>query len=440
MTDVAITVQHVGKRFELGELGTMSDLVRKTRRLGSRLVRSSRRGRDHTGGKPWEHDDSNAFWALKDINFEVKEGEVLGIIGGNGAGKSTLLKVLSRITAPTTGRIELYGRVASLLEVGTGFHPELTGRENVFLNGSILGMSRTEIKSKFDEIVAFSGVEKFIDTPVKRYSSGMKVRLGFAVAAHLEPEILVIDEVLAVGDVQFQRRCLGKMKEVAGSGRTVLFVSHNMPSVRNLCGRGILLTDGEITIDGTANEAVDGYLKGTTAQLDGTGCQDAVIDAHLDKELPFHVTGVTVTHAELGPGHAIATGAPVEVRLDYEAASRFHSPAFIISIASADEVELIRLSNLPISGFEIEHIEGRATVVLRLEHLPLTSGRYFISLGVARPGMEMYDRLNKVFILDVEADDVYGSGAMLDNNRGLFTIDHTWSMAEKSATLARTIG
>lgn len=202
------------------------------------------------------------FWALKGVSFAVTEGEVVGIIGRNGAGKSTLLKILSRITEPSAGRVTLNGRVASLLEVGTGFHPELTGRENIYLNGSILGMGRAEIARKFDEIVAFAGVEKFLDTPVKRYSSGMGVRLGFAVAAHLEPEVLVVDEVLAVGDAEFQQKCLGKMGEVARGGRTVLFVSHNMHAVKTLCKRGVVLRRGEVEFDGPAGEAVDHYLAG----------------------------------------------------------------------------------------------------------------------------------------------------------------------------------
>ena len=200
------------------------------------------------------------FWALKDINFEVQEGERIGIIGCNGAGKSTLLKVLSRITEPTTGRVRIKGRVSSLLEVGTGFHPELTGRENVFLNGAILGMSRQEIKGKFDEIIAFAEVEQFLDTPVKRYSSGMYVRLAFAVAAHLEPEILIVDEVLSVGDARFQKKCLGKMNDVAKEGRTVLFVSHNLAAVQNLCGTTLLLEDGQITERGQASQVVQRYL------------------------------------------------------------------------------------------------------------------------------------------------------------------------------------
>jgi len=215
--------------------------------------------KDHAG-KQASSEEKEIFWALKDVSFEVTPGEVVGIIGRNGAGKSTLLKVLSRITEPTSGRVEINGRVASLLEVGTGFHPDLTGRENVFLNGAILGMSRAEIRKKFDEIVAFAEVEKFLDTPVKRYSSGMYVRLAFAVAAHLEPDILVVDEVLAVGDVEFQKKCLGKMKDVAGQGRTVLFVSHNIGVVKELCSRAILLKAGRILADGSTSQVVGEYI------------------------------------------------------------------------------------------------------------------------------------------------------------------------------------
>ena len=215
------------------------------------------------------------FWALKDVNLEIQQGEVVGFIGRNGAGKSTLLKILSRITAPTTGEIRLHGRVGSLLEVGTGFHPELTGRENVYLNGSILGMSRREIQSKFDEIVEFSGVEKFLDTPVKRYSSGMYVRLAFAVAAHLEPELLVVDEVLAVGDAEFQKKCLGKMGEVAKTGRTVLFVSHNMAAVSELCSRVMILQSGHVIADGPTTSIVSQYL--ADALSSGSGLFDVTV-------------------------------------------------------------------------------------------------------------------------------------------------------------------
>ncbi len=256
-----IKVENLSKQYRLGTVGTGSfahDVNRSWHRL---------RGKEDPYLKIGEENDrtqkggSEYVWALRDINFDVKQGEVLGIIGRNGAGKSTLLKILSRTTSPTTGSVKIKGRVASLLEVGTGFHPELSGRENIFLNGAILGMTRHEIKSKFDEIVDFSGVERYIDTPVKRYSSGMYVRLAFAVAAHLEPEILIVDEVLAVGDAEFQKKALGKMKAISkGEGRTVLFVSHNMEAIKNICSRGILMLHGKIEYDAGAIEVVEKYL------------------------------------------------------------------------------------------------------------------------------------------------------------------------------------
>ena len=259
MSDIVIKVENIGKQYRLGQVGTGTvshDLNRWWHKV---------RGKEDPYLKIGEANDrskkgtGNLVWALKDINFEVKQGEVLGIIGKNGAGKSTLLKILSRVTGPTTGDIKVKGRIASLLEVGTGFHPELTGRENIFLNGAILGMSKQEIKSKFDEIVNFSGVERYIDTPVKRYSSGMYVRLAFAVAAHLEPEILIVDEVLAVGDADFQEKCLGKMKDVSGQGRTVLFVSHNLGSVSELCTKGILLENGALSAMSDIDQVISIY-------------------------------------------------------------------------------------------------------------------------------------------------------------------------------------
>ncbi len=245
MSELAINVQGLSKEYHIGINKSGSFRESFNRRI-KRLI--------------GEKNEGETFRALKDISFEVKKGEAVGIIGKNGAGKSTLLKILSRITEPTKGRIEINGRVSSLLEVGTGFHPELTGRENIYLNGTILGMTRKEVKNKFDEIVEFSGVEKFIDTPVKHYSSGMKVRLAFSVAAHLEPEILIIDEVLAVGDAEFQRKCLGKMEDVTGQGRTVLFVSHNMGAVKVLCTEGILLKEGHITNIGQIGKIIEAYL------------------------------------------------------------------------------------------------------------------------------------------------------------------------------------
>ncbi|RMG87373.1 MAG: ABC transporter ATP-binding protein [Chloroflexi bacterium] len=269
MSNLAVRVQNLGKQYHvaqqrIGEANLITqslNLVTGPVRRMSKLLRGQATGAAELDEK---------FWALRDITFDVQHGEVVGIIGKNGAGKSTLLKLLSRITYLTTGRIELYGRTGSLLEVGTGFHQELTGRENVYMNGAILGMSKRDIDRRFDEIVSFAGVERFIDTPVKHYSSGMRLRLAFAVAAHLEPEILIIDEVLAVGDAEFQQKCIGKMGDLAGEGRTVLFVSHNLPVVRQLCTRGILLQDGQMVIDGTVEDALNKYLgevKTTTGEI-----------------------------------------------------------------------------------------------------------------------------------------------------------------------------
>ena len=257
MSKVVISVEGLGKQYQLGNIGT-GTLSRDLNKWWA----SYRGKEDPYATLDPEQIDTHKnpdFWALQDLNFEVKQGEALGIIGKNGAGKSTLLKILSRVTSPTRGEVKVDGRIASLLEVGTGFHPELTGRENIFLNGAILGMTKREIKSKLDEIIDFSGVEQHIDTPVKRYSSGMYVRLAFAVAAHLEPEILIVDEVLAVGDADFQKKCLGKMNQVTGEGRTVLFVSHNMGAIQALCNKGIILKSGQVFLNGSTNSVISAY-------------------------------------------------------------------------------------------------------------------------------------------------------------------------------------
>jgi lipopolysaccharide transport system ATP-binding protein len=299
MSQVAIKVQNLSKLYQIGAAKSSSlreSLVDKWAQL--------------TGKKSTATQD---FWALRDVSFEIRPGEAVGIIGKNGAGKSTLLKILSRITQPTRGRIEIEGRVASLLEVGTGFHPELSGRENVYLNGTILGMSRREIKARFDEIVDFSEVEKFIDTPVKFYSSGMYVRLAFAVAAHLNPEILIVDEVLAVGDAEFQKKCLGKMGEVTGQGRTVLFVSHQMATVSTLCSRGIVLQSGSVAMDGTADQAISSYIrfqKDDNAERSWPDFQSAPGNEHV------RIMGVRVVSGGRVTSN-VAINQPVIVEIDF---------------------------------------------------------------------------------------------------------------------------
>ncbi|HKO61640.1 MAG TPA: ABC transporter ATP-binding protein [Pyrinomonadaceae bacterium] len=303
-----IKIESVSKQYRLGT-NQLAYQTLRDRLADFTSFRLNRRGNGNGNG------NDNTIWALRDINFEVAKGEVLGIIGRNGAGKSTLLKILSRITEPTTGRIELYGRVGSLLEVGTGFHPELTGRENIFLNGVIMGMKRRELARKFDEIVAFAEISKFIDTPVKRYSSGMYVRLAFAVAAHLEPEILIVDEVLAVGDDLFQKKCLGKMATIAGEGRTVIFVSHNMPAVTNLCPRAILLDQGGVVRDGNSADVTSYYLSSGGAS-DADREWNDISTAPGDEIVRLRRVSVVDENGDVCP--SIDIRKKVGIRLEYE--------------------------------------------------------------------------------------------------------------------------
>jgi lipopolysaccharide transport system ATP-binding protein len=310
MSESIISVENLSKRYVIGRQAQKGDGLRHVLEQAVRAPFSWLRS-----GKHGVRAKSEDFWALRDINIEVKQGEVVGFIGRNGAGKSTLLKILSRITEPTKGRIHLRGRVSSLLEVGTGFHPELTGRENIFLNGAILGMGRLEIKRKFDEIVAFAGLEKFLDTPVKRYSSGMYVRLAFAVAAHLEPEILVVDEVLAVGDAEFQRKCLQKMDDVAHAGRTVLFVSHNMQAVTRLCSRCIMLHKGQVELDGPSAQVASAYMNSgvtTTAVREWLDISSAPGDE------VARLCGVRVRSRDGGVMDSIDVREPVGIELEFE--------------------------------------------------------------------------------------------------------------------------
>ncbi len=343
------------------------------------------------------------FWALNDVSFEVQPGEVVGIIGRNGAGKSTLLKILSRITKPTKGRVEINGRVGSLLEVGTGFHPELTGRENIYLNGSILGMSKWEIDQKFDEIVAFAEVEKFLDTPVKRYSSGMHVRLAFAVAAHLEPEILVVDEVLAVGDGEFQKKCIGKMGQVANHGKTVLLVTHHLGIARNLCQRGIILDRGVLVQDSDIAHSLDFYSKSAAA------LQSVVTFTHKPNKLP-QIIEIAITNGDM-PVSRIEYGDRLQLLVKYRCEVPSKSPklGFVISNSSGERVLNSNMHFLPCP--ELDRPVRIAQIVCSLGSVPLMAGSYFISLWFGVHGYES-EHLPDVISFEVIEKNCWGTGQL----------------------------
>jgi lipopolysaccharide transport system ATP-binding protein len=392
MSQPIITVRNLSKQYFLG--AAQHDTLRDQISHGISQLFQSKNKKQKT-----KIDKEETFWALKDVSFDVHPGEVVGIIGRNGAGKSTLLKVLSQITEPTEGEVRIRGRVASLLEVGTGFHPELSGRENIFLNGAILGMSKAEIKRKFDEIVDFSGVEKFLDTPVKRYSSGMYVRLAFAVAAHLEPEILVVDEVLAVGDAQFQKKCLGKMQTIAAKdGRTILFVSHHMPSIQRLCGRAIALSNGSIELTGATDQVISSYLAnassvGSAADLSslpqtrrrGNGL------AYFSRIELFTLDGRAVQE--------IRQGEPMSVRLHIEAKSTINPVLFGFSFISADGTEIMG-STAYDGGMPDCLNTGVHIFNCTIQPMILCPGRYFIRAAIFRRG-ELFDYIDEMIAFDV---------------------------------------
>ena len=377
MSDIAIRVEGLGKQFRIGSperYRTLRDTLTDTFTAPFRFLRNG-----GSGSPPEE-----TIWALKDVSFDVKVGEVVGIIGRNGSGKSTLLKILSRITEPTEGHAEIHGRVGSLLEVGTGFHPELTGRENIFLNGAILGMNKAEIRRKFDEIVAFSEVDKFIDTPVKHYSSGMYLRLAFAVAAHMEPEILIVDEVLAVGDVAFQKKCLGKMSDVAGEGRTVLFVSHNMGAIQKLCSKALWLQAGELAAQGESGPVIRQYLGGEASNfgsLDERGrtsrpVRAIVRDAWLEKE-------------QIRVGH-LMFGDEVDLVLEIEVFQKTLIGVELV-LRQGDGVPVAFAPSGLLHDFDLEAPPGRLTVRASLPPAWLAVGPYSIDVSLAESGIRLLD-------------------------------------------------
>jgi homopolymeric O-antigen transport system ATP-binding protein len=411
MSDTILKIENLSKQYRLGLIGTGTishDLNRWWHKV---------RGKDDPFLKVGETNDRSSFgksdyvWALQDINFEVKPREVLGIIGKNGAGKSTLLKILSRVTSPTTGEIKTKGRIASLLEVGTGFHPEMTGRENIYLNGAILGMTKKEICSKEDEIIDFSGCQRYIDTPVKRYSSGMRVRLAFAVAAHLEPDILVIDEVLAVGDAEFQKKAIGKMQEISkGEGRTVLFVSHDMGAIQNLCQRLLVLVNGKIKYDGEVASGIEFYLSDSSKGK-----------AHYkNKNCVFGVNEVLFVDNNSKTKDVIKIGDEVKVKVNY---MNNDKKAISISIGFFDLFGNFKFScRSDVVDKKFTNHIGQA--LLTIKKWPLSAGIYTYNIAVHQ-SITTIESVKNAGVINVAKGDYYGTGKLPGHNKA-FYVDYKW--------------
>ena len=393
MGRTSISVEKLGKKYFIsrGRSGEgLRHAIQDALEFPWRLARGERRAK------------TEEFWALKDVSCEIAEGDIVGVIGRNGAGKSTFLKILSRITEPTRGSIRLRGRIASLLEVGTGFHPDLTGRENVFFNGALLGMRRAEIRSKFDEIVAFAEIEKFIDTPVKRYSSGMYVRLAFAVAAHLEPEILVVDEVLAVGDSAFQKKCLGKMGDISkGQGRTVLFVSHSMPAVRQLCSRAILLESGSLRRDGSVDEVLADYLRSCSEDRGLVSTREEIDSLRDRKKLFF--TSVQLLNQERASSTDLDVRHPFTVRLSYEVPRPLNRVELSARIVTADGRPVLTSLRSELAPEALEQKkEGRYEAEIRFPGMFFMPGTYFVNVAAHHPVGEIFDLQENVVQFTVQ--------------------------------------
>ena len=424
MSDIAVRVENLSKRYRIGGPQAQYKNMRETAaQIAMAPLRRLRRIRQ-------PNPSEETYWALKDIFFEVKQGDVVGIIGRNGAGKTTLLKILSRITNPTEGHAEIRGRVGSLLEVGTGFHPELTGRENIYLNGAILGLKRKEIDRRFDEIVAFSEIEKFLDTPVKRYSSGMHVRLAFAVAAHLEPEILLVDEVLAVGDTAFQKKCLGKMGHVAQEGRTVLFVSHNMAAVDNLCQRGLVLEQGRVAYMGSQAQAIAHYLR----SLDGsTPSLRERVDRQGSGALRVVAIEFRDTQGNVLP--VVTSGQDVDVYLHYETTQDAPRHKVLAGLSFRTQLDTpVFLQHNRLSADVFDPLPPHGAFVCRILKLPLPPATYRIGYSImpehGRSGQYM-DSLADAAALTVVAGDFFGSGEVPPATHGSCLVSASWRVESR---------
>lgn len=409
----AIEVDQVSKQFIIGKL-EQETMLRE--RLVSFLKRPFRRGADQT----------QAIWALRDVSFQIKPGEVVGIVGRNGAGKSTLLKVLSKITEPTSGSVRVHGRVASLLEVGTGFHEELTGRENIYLNGSILGMRKKEVDARLDEIVSFAGVEQFLDTPIKRFSSGMRLRLGFAVAAHLDPDILIIDEVLAVGDAGFQKKCLSAMENLRSGGRTVLFVSHNMAAVENLCSRCIWIDAGRNRQDGSAREVIEAYMASFATAQDAVTDLQSVENRRGSGDIRY--TGIEFLTRDGQPQPVVRSGDSLVIRLRYHANKPVPFPSFGFRLYT-ELGTLVTDTSTWHHALAIPLVPpGDGYLDLEIDFLNLLPGRYALSLWLTGPSGPLHDNVEHCTRLDVELANVYSSGRVVDGRFGIVYFPQRWKL------------
>jgi lipopolysaccharide transport system ATP-binding protein len=425
MNNHIIEVNNLSKQYHLGAKERTNRTLREA--VTDALTAPVRNFRNLRRLTRIEDDNPDTIWALKNISFQVQPGEVVGIIGRNGAGKSTLLKILSRITEPTSGEIMLHGRVSSLLEVGTGFHPELTGRENIYLNGTILGMHKVEIDRKFDEIVAFSEIEKFLDTPVKRYSSGMYVRLAFAVAAHLEPEILLIDEVLAVGDSEFQKKCLGKMGTVAKEGRTVLFVSHNMAAVSNICPRSLLLSHGSIIQNGPTEEVIIQYL----SQVSETARIPLADRKDRQGEGCIRFTDTWIEDEQGNRLSSAASGRPLKILASYitDDACRIQNLKVSFALSTISNIAITDLSNVITGDLFLHDIPAKGIFSCFIPKLPLNAGTYAYNV-FAMTSSGIQDWIQHAGTFTVENGDYFGTGNIPDRSRLMF-IDHSWSIHPK---------
>jgi lipopolysaccharide transport system ATP-binding protein len=415
MKDTVIRVENIGKRYRIG----LKEKVPKS--LGGRAKDLLASPFKYLNSVMREPSPDEVFWALKDVSFEVKRGEVLGIIGRNGAGKSTLLKILSRITEPTQGFAEIHGRVGSLLEVGTGFHPDLTGRENAYLNGTIMGMKKREIDQRFDEIVDFAEVEKFIDTPVKHYSSGMYTRLAFAVAAHLTPEILIVDEVLAVGDVSFQEKCLHKMESVSSDGRTVIFVSHNMDSVRKLSTKGAFMTNGTVVGYGEIEDVVQQYMTQFHTKEEGY-----VIDFDKATSTGYYIDRIEVLDLEANPKDLLLTWDSVRFRIFFYAPQDLRSGSIEFYISTTTNSILAACSSRFDSDISTEFYEGMNYIDCVFPKLMLSAGKYVVGAGITIPNSEWLYKQMDASVIEVGSKDIYNSGLAPHSSRCLIANDYKW--------------